>query len=583
MTQTSFALMTVLGRAKEAAALANGSAIQITEIAIGDGVTVPSGGETQLYNEVDRFPVSGHGTVAGAANVAYFDAYLSAADGPYTIREAGLYDSEGDLIAIAHYNPAISKPVPSSGQTVEATVRLEVAFSNVASIVISVDPSMTVPLQRLSRLPWIPVLSMTVTSPPAFPAVGDAYLVPAGATGAWSGHSGKVAEYTTAGWAMIVPPEGHGISVPDGRVFERIGGSYIEKIAQDVQSGKWIYVQDTSGSANVLTLAPNPPITELVAGLCLRVRVANSNTGATEVNIAGHPSRQVVRNDGSVLFDSDLISFGIFDLVYDGSVFKLPSTIAAPQLRRPLTLYVNAAIGSDANDGTANTAGKALASIQGAVDRAFTFGPGSHTITVLVSNGSYGPVEIPNRPGPGLAIIGNDASPSSVIVDGGGTRDAFAANGPNRVNVSGLRANAPGGLNAGFIAYGQSDMRLNKTETGPCGGAHLQAFGGGSLLAGEHRFAGSGQSLYRANVSGRLGISSVQTMVLPLSVSATASADNLGAITASSSLPVTFVNAGNVTGMRFQVTTNAIIDVAGGGPNFFPGADNALSTGGQYV
>ena len=52
MPQTSFALMTNLGRAKEAAAIANATTIEITHIAIGDGSTVPSGGETELYNEV---------------------------------------------------------------------------------------------------------------------------------------------------------------------------------------------------------------------------------------------------------------------------------------------------------------------------------------------------------------------------------------------------------------------------------------------------------------------------------------------------------------------------------------------------
>lgn len=129
MAQTSFALMTNVGRAKEAAALANATTIEITHIAIGDGVTVPSGGETQLYHELARKTISGHGTVSGAANVAYFDCYLTAGEGPYTIREAGLYDVEGDLIAIAHYDPPINKPVPESGQTVEGTVRLEVAFS----------------------------------------------------------------------------------------------------------------------------------------------------------------------------------------------------------------------------------------------------------------------------------------------------------------------------------------------------------------------------------------------------------------------------------------------------------------------
>ncbi|GEM_PF-2072719 len=259
MAQNSFALMTNLGRAKEAAAIANGTAVVITHIAIGDGTTVPSGGETTLYHEIARKTVSGHGTVSGAANVAYFDIFLAAAEGPYTIREAGLIDQDGALIAIARYDPPINKPIPSSGQTVEGTVRLEVAFSNIANVTIVVDPTFKVPMQRLTRLPWLPVLSMTVTTPPASPVLGDIYLVPSGATGAWTGQGGKIAEYTAAGWGMITPPNGHGIGLPDGRVFERINGAYVEFLA----SRDWVNNRKTPiGQLNALPWVAVKSITQ---------------------------------------------------------------------------------------------------------------------------------------------------------------------------------------------------------------------------------------------------------------------------------------------------------------------------------
>ncbi|WP_368649570.1 phage tail-collar fiber domain-containing protein [Brucella intermedia] len=237
MAQNTFALMTNLGRAKEAAAIANGTAVVITHIAIGDGTTVPSGGETALYHEVARKAISGHGTVVGASNVAYFDIFLEADEGPYTIREAGLIDQDGDLIAIARYDPPISKPIPSSGQTVEGTIRLEVAFSNIANITIIVDPAFKVSVQRLSRLPWLPVISMVTTAPPATPTVGAVYIIPAGATGAWAGQSGKIAEYTAAGWAIMTPDDGHGIGLPDGRVFVRVNGAYTELLASKTFAG----------------------------------------------------------------------------------------------------------------------------------------------------------------------------------------------------------------------------------------------------------------------------------------------------------------------------------------------------------
>lgn len=325
MAQTSFALMTNLGRSKEAAALANASKITIEKIAIGDGSTVPSGGETELYNEVDRKTISGNGVVVGATNVAYFDCFLAAEDGPYTIREAGLYDDEGDLIAIAHYDPPISKPIPASGQTVEGTVRLEVAFSDVANITIKVDPSMQVPLQRITRLPWVPVISMSLTAPPASPEVGDTYVVAANATGAWVGQDGKLAEYGAAGWAIIDPPNGHGIGLPDGSHYVRIGGVYIlrgkvrraiesasitfadtnqdqlaEAMARYASAGVF-YIGSGTGNAHILT-----PLDDFVAptqyfdGMEISFYPATSNTGATTINVAGlgaKPLREMGGNE----------------------------------------------------------------------------------------------------------------------------------------------------------------------------------------------------------------------------------------------------------------------------------------------
>lgn len=342
MPQNSFALMTNIGRAKEAAALANGTTIQITQIAIGDGVTVPSGGESALYHEVARKPISGHGTVAGANNVAYFDCYLAAADGPYTIYEAGLYDAAGDLIAIAHYDPPINKPIPSSGQTIEGTVRLEIAFGNAATVIVTVDPSMQVALQRLTVLPWIPVLELNRNAPPAAPTPGDTYVIGQAPSGSWSGNAGKVAEYTIAGWAMMAPRAGHGIGLPDGRVFEFVGGSYVEKIALDAQSGKWNSATDT-GAVNAIVAILTPAPVAYTKGMIVVVQMAFANTGATTANINNLGVKAVVHPNGSPLVKYDLAANSMAGLVYDGAQFQLAWTQRQPGALGPVTrvLIVN--------------------------------------------------------------------------------------------------------------------------------------------------------------------------------------------------------------------------------------------------
>lgn len=391
MAQTSFALMTTLGRAKEAAALANATTIEITHIAIGDGTTVPSGGETALYHEVARKTISAHGTVVGAVNVAYFDCYLAAADGPYTIREAGLYDDDGDLIAIAHYDPPISKPTPDSGQTVEGTVRLEVAFSDVANVTIKVDPSMLVALQRLTRLPWIPIIELGRNSPPATPAIGDVYVVGVSPTGSWAGQAGKVAEYTSAGWAIAIPPDGHGVCVPDGRLFVRRGGSYTEfaasltarglvELATQVETregadaeravtpaGLWVAMRSgwwaiAAGTGNDITASLTPPLTSYSAGLVIALEITSDNTGAVTLNVDGLGAKSVRNVSQNLLLGAGALKDNhVAFLVYDGGKFVCLNPIATDIGRGLVELATNSEATAGADTERAVTPSAAMA------------------------------------------------------------------------------------------------------------------------------------------------------------------------------------------------------------------------------
>lgn len=63
-------------------------------------------------------------------------------------------------------------------------------------------------LRLLDAIVQLSVKSMTVTSPPGSPANGDAYIVPASATGAWAGWDGSIALYADTAWLEIEPGEG---------------------------------------------------------------------------------------------------------------------------------------------------------------------------------------------------------------------------------------------------------------------------------------------------------------------------------------------------------------------------------------
>ena len=52
------------------------------------------------------------------------------------------------------------------------------------------------------------VISRTITAPPGSPSIGAIYIVPSGATGAWSGQTNKVAYYNGSTWEFYTPAEG---------------------------------------------------------------------------------------------------------------------------------------------------------------------------------------------------------------------------------------------------------------------------------------------------------------------------------------------------------------------------------------
>jgi hypothetical protein len=184
--------------------------------------------------------------------------------------------------------------------------------------------SRTAATTKLGRLPWLPVISMTTTAPPASPAQGDAYLVPTGATGAWAANVGRIAEWVDGAWSYATPVDGHGISLPDGRAFERISGVYTEKLALDVQSGKWSYAQ-AGGAANVLTATlPIQPVSYAsIIGTAIRIKISATNTSSSvSLNLNGLGAMPIVFNDGTALRPGDL-PLGIIELLVEQGRFTI--------------------------------------------------------------------------------------------------------------------------------------------------------------------------------------------------------------------------------------------------------------------
>ena len=74
-------------------------------------------------------------------------------------------------------------------------------------------------IQALDALVQPIVESRTLATPPTSPLAGEAYIVPAAATGAWSGHANEIAVFQSGAWLFYDPAAGWQAYVKADRTF----------------------------------------------------------------------------------------------------------------------------------------------------------------------------------------------------------------------------------------------------------------------------------------------------------------------------------------------------------------------------
>lgn len=143
-------ILTAVGLAKRAAAEAGGALVAPAEFAVGDG-----GGEYHdpeelvggLINETWRGAINRIHISPTDATLVVIEAVIPADVGGWDIREAAVYDSEGDLILVGKY-PLIVKPLPDSGAAVAVKVRGGLRVSNGSNIVITINSDLVMATQE---------------------------------------------------------------------------------------------------------------------------------------------------------------------------------------------------------------------------------------------------------------------------------------------------------------------------------------------------------------------------------------------------------------------------------------------------
>ncbi|EBO9898252.1 phage tail protein [Salmonella enterica] len=143
-------VITTAGAAKLAAAtMPGGKKINLNVMAVGDGggkLPVPDAGQTQLVNEVWRHTLNKISQDNRYSNYIVAELVIPPEVGGFWMRELGLYDDEGTLIAVANMAESY-KPELAEGSGRAQTCRMVIIVSSVESVELSIDSTMVMATQ----------------------------------------------------------------------------------------------------------------------------------------------------------------------------------------------------------------------------------------------------------------------------------------------------------------------------------------------------------------------------------------------------------------------------------------------------
>lgn len=150
MTQKYYAIVTNLGAAKIANAAALGTKLNITQMAVGDGsgtLPTPNASQTKLVNEVRRAAINSLSVDEVNASQIIAEQIIPETDGGFWIREMGLFDADGTLIAVCN-TPETYKPALQEGSGRTQTVRMILIVNSTDAITLKIDPSVVLATRK---------------------------------------------------------------------------------------------------------------------------------------------------------------------------------------------------------------------------------------------------------------------------------------------------------------------------------------------------------------------------------------------------------------------------------------------------
>ena len=143
MATKYFALLTNIGAAKLANATALGAQVEITQMAVGDGngvLPTPNPAQTALVHEQRRKPLNSLSVDPNNDSQIIAEQVIPENEGGWWIREIGLFDKDGDMIAVANCAETYKQQLQEGSGRVQV-VRMILIVSSTEAVTLKIDPS----------------------------------------------------------------------------------------------------------------------------------------------------------------------------------------------------------------------------------------------------------------------------------------------------------------------------------------------------------------------------------------------------------------------------------------------------------
>lgn len=367
MANEFFTILTATGRSKLARAVVENTPLALTHMAVGSGNNdayyTPGEDQTSLKHEVWRGPLNNLSVSPENPNWIVAECVIPDNVGGFYIREMGLFDTAGTLIAVGRF-PESYKPTMVDGSNKQLYVRMILEVSNTASVTLLVDQSIALAthqyvdnkisseLQKLDRKESVRVATtspITLSDLQTIDGIslvsGDRVLVKnqgsAKDNGIYIASSDAWARSADANTSSKVTPD---LSVPVEEGIENADSVWMLVTDGPITLGStalefdWVGKRNlvtqkalqtqahtaftTTGSSPNFTFNISPALGTYIAGHRFRVRFHSSGSGSDTISInsLGNIGLKQYNSNGQKI-PAIIMAEQLADIEYDGTDF----------------------------------------------------------------------------------------------------------------------------------------------------------------------------------------------------------------------------------------------------------------------